>query len=82
MTMLHSYPYYIGVALPNTIRASQSPVRAAGRGQSERHANAGTRRLTARFEGVESVYGLKKTPSGVGWRTNKVAYPMGDEVGC
>ena len=43
--------------------------------------HAGTRRLTARFERVESVYGLKKTPSGSWeWRTDKVRYPMGDEV--
>ena len=82
MTMLHAYPYYIGVALPDTIRESAKPracrvvvVNPDGT------PHAGTRRLTARFERVESVYGLKKTPSGSWeWRTDKVRYPMGDEV--
>ena len=81
-TTLHAYPYYIGVALPDSIRESAKPracrvvvVNPDGT------PHPGARRLTARFERVDSVYGLKKTPSGCWeWRTDKIRYPMGEEV--
>lgn len=79
---LHAYPFYIGVALPDTVRRSDRPrscrvVLLTPEGVPLR----GARKLTARFERVDCVYGLKKTPSGSWeWRTDRIRYPMGEEV--
>ena len=80
-TIVHAYPHYIGVALPNTLKAvaekrkcrvvvvnpDGSPCR-------------GERRLTARFERVETVYGLKRSGDSWEWRSDKVRIPLGDEI--
>ena len=81
-TTLHAYPYYIGVSLPDSIRESATP-RACRvvMVNPDGTPHVGARRLTARFERVDSVYGLKKTPSGCWeWRTDKIRYPLGEEV--
>ena len=80
-TLVHAYARYIGVALPNALKAGPekrkcrvvvvnpdgSPCR-------------GERRLTARFERVETVYGLKRSGDSWEWRSDKVRIPLGDEV--
>ena len=78
----HVYPFYIGVALPETLRR-----------QAKAHAcrvalvnpdgspHGGARTLTARFERIDWVYGLKRNAQGYfEWSSDKVCMPMGEEV--
>ncbi len=79
--VLHAYPYYIGVALPETLRFGKTPrtcrvVVVEPDGTPHR----GARRLVARFERVEIVYGLKKRGDSWEWRSDKVRHAFGDEV--
>lgn len=81
-TLLHVYPYYIGVALPKALREASEPraccvvlVNPDGTPRRE------VRRLTASFTRIEHVYGLKKTESGAWeWQTDKIRVPLGDAV--
>ena len=80
--LLHAYPYYIGVALPETLRESPvpRPFRVA-LVNPDGTPHVGARRLVAQFERVDSVYELKKTESGCWeWRTERIRFPLGEEV--
>ena len=81
-TLLHAYPYYIGVALPDTIRESPTPRRCrVVLVNPDGTPHVGTRRLVAQFERVDSVYELKKTESGCWeWRTERIRFPLGEEI--
>lgn len=81
-TLLHAYPYYIGVALPDTIRESPTPRRCrVVLVNPDGTPHVGARRLVAQFERVDSVYELKKTRSGCWeWRTERIRFPLGEEV--
>ena len=78
----HVYPFYIGVALPETLRRQAKPhacrvalVNADG------SPHAGARKLVARFERIDWVYNLKRNDNGYfEWSSDKVRMPMGDEV--
>lgn len=82
-TVLHAYPYYIGVALPDTLRQSAQPkacriVMVNPDGTPCR----GGRTLVASFEQIETVYSLKKAgkTSEWEWRSEKIRHPLGEEV--
>ena len=81
-TTLHYYPYYIGVALPKSVRESPTPATCrVALVNPDGTPHAGARRLVARFERVEYVYGLQKTSSGCWeWRSDKISQPLGDGV--
>ena len=80
-TIVHAYPRYIGLELPNRLKA----------GPEKRRCRVvmvwpdgtpcrGERRLLARFERVETVYGLKRNGDSWEWRSDKVRIPLGDET--
>ena len=79
---VHAYPFYIGVALPETIRRQNKPkncrvvlVRPNGK------LFAGEHTLAVRFERVDWVYGLKRNSLGnFEWSSDKIRMPMGDET--
>ena len=82
-TVLHAYPYYIGVALPESVRVAPSPrmcrvVVVNPDGTPKR----GARRLVATFEQIETVYGLKRGDGRDAWewRSDTVRHPFGEEV--
>lgn len=80
--LLHAYPYYIGVALPDALQESATP-RACRVAivNPDGTPHAGARRLVARFERVETLYNLTKTDSGCWeWHTDKVRSPLGNDV--
>lgn len=80
-SVVHAYPYYIGVALPGTVRESPEP-RACRvvMVNPDGTPHAGARRLLARFERIDCVYGLKKVEGCWEWRSDRIRYPMGEEV--
>ena len=80
-TVLHAYPHYIGVALPDTLRQNATPkacrvVVVNPDGTPCR----GARRLIAAFEQVETVYSLKKDDNSWEWKSDKIRHPLGEEV--
>ncbi len=80
-TVLHAYPHYIGVALPDTLRQNATPkacrvVVVNPDGTPCR----GARRLVAAFEQVETVYSLKKDGNSWEWKSEKIRHPLGEEV--
>jgi len=80
-TILHAYPHYIGVALPSTLRHGTAPrqcrvVVVDRNGVPCR----GARKLTARFEQVETVYELQKEGDSWEWRSEKVRHQLGEET--
>ena len=82
-TVLHAYPYYIGVALPQSLRVAKTPrmcrvVVVKPDGTPMR----GVRHLVARFEQVETVYSLKwdENANSGEWRSDTVRHPLGEEV--
>ena len=80
-TLVHAYARYIGVALPNALKAG--PEKCKCRVvvvNPDGSPCRGERRLTARFERVETVYGLKRSGDSWEWRSDKVRIPLGDEV--
>ncbi len=80
-TIVHAYPHYIGVALPNTLKAGAEKRRCrVVVVNPDGSPCRGERRLTARFERVETVYGLKQSGGSWEWRSDKVRIPLGDEI--
>ena len=80
--ILHFYPYYIGVEMPNTFRRDTrpQPCRVA-LVNPDGTARTGTRTLKARFERIEHVYGLRRNDNGhFEWMCDKIRYPMGEPV--
>ena len=79
---VHAYPFYIGVALPETLRRKAKPyacrVTLVG---PDGKPYAGARTLTARIERIDWVYGLKRNEQGYfEWSSDKVRMPVGDDV--
>ena len=81
-TILHAYPYYIGVALPDVVGTSPDPRRCrVALVNPDGTPHVGARRLVVQFERVDCVYGLKKAASGCWeWRTDKIRVPFGEEA--
>lgn len=80
-TTVHAYPRYIGVALPDVLEAGPDRRRCrVVMVNPDGSPCRGERRLTARFERVETVYGLKKNGGSWEWRSDKVRIPLGGEV--
>ena len=82
---LHVYPYYIGVMLPDVLRENRQPQACrVALVNPDGTPHVGARKLEARFERIEHVYGLKRNDNGFfEWMSDKVRYPMGKpmEVG-
>ena len=79
---VHAYPFYIGVALPETLRRKAKPhaCRVALVGPDGKP-YAGARTLTARIERIDWVYGLKRNDQGYfEWSSDKVRMPVGEDV--
>ena len=79
---VHAYPFYIGVALPETLRRKAKPhaCRVALVGPDGKP-YAGARTLTARIERIDWVYGLKRNEQGYfEWSSDKVRMPVGEDV--
>ena len=79
---VHAYPFYIGVALPETLRRNAKPhvCRVALVGPDGKP-YAGARTLTARIERIDWVYGLKRNDQGYfEWSSDKVRMPVGEDV--
>ena len=78
-TLLHAYPFYIGVQLPESLREGKAP-----RGcrvvlvNPDGTPHRGARTLSARFERVERVYGLRRVEGSWEWRSDLVRYPLGE----
>lgn len=81
-TILHRYPYYVGVALPESVRESPTPQTCrVALVNPDGTPRTGARRLVARYERVEYVYGLQKAADGRWeWRSDKVSQPIGDDA--
>ena len=79
---LHVYPYYIGVMLPDTLRADARPQACrVVLVNPDGTPHVGARKLEARFERIDYVYGLKRNDNGFfEWMSDKVNYPMGAPV--
>ena len=79
---LHVYPYYIGVMLPDVLRENSRPQACrVALVNPDGTPHAGARKLEARFERIEHVYGLKRNDNGFfEWMSDKVRYPMGKPV--
>ncbi|MBO7686743.1 MAG: hypothetical protein J6V72_10175, partial [Kiritimatiellae bacterium] len=79
---LHVYPYYIGAMLPDTLRADARPQACrVALVNPDGTPHVGARKLEARFERIEHVYGLKRNDNGFfEWMSDKVNYPMGEPV--
>ena len=79
---LHVYPYYIGVMLPDTLRADARPQACrVALVNPDGTPHVGARKLEASFERIEHVYGLKRNDNGFfEWMSDKVNYPMGQPV--
>ncbi len=78
----HVYPFYIGVALPQTLRRQVKPhacrVALVNPDGSPR---VGARKLAARFERIDWVYNLRRNDNGYfEWSSDKVRMPVGDDV--
>ena len=80
-TDLHAYPFYIGVQLPETVREGKTPrpcrvvvVNPDGT------PHPGARRLTARFERIDRVFGLRRVNGCWEWRSDEVRAPLADEA--
>ena len=78
-TELHAHPFYIGVQLPETLREAAKPrdcrvVLVNPDGTPHR----GEIRLTARFERIERVFGLRKVDGAWEWRSEQVRHPLGE----
>lgn len=80
--IVHYYPYYIGVMLPDVLRRSPKPQACrVVLVNPDGTPCLGARRLVARFERIEFVYGLKKNDNGFfEWLSDKMRYPMGEDV--
>ena len=77
----HVYPFYIGVALPQTLRRQVKPhacrVALVNPDGSPR---VGARKLAARFERIDWVYNLRRNDNGYfEWSSDKVRMPVGDD---
>lgn len=81
-SIIHTYPYYIGVALPDVLReSSDSQSCRVVIVNPDGTPHRGERTLIARFEQIDRVYSLKKTNDGFWkWRSDEVRTPMGDDV--
>ena len=79
---LHVYPYYVGVMLPDVLRADARPQACrVALVNPDGTPHAGARKLEARFERIEHVYGLKRNDNGFfEWMCDKVRYPLGAPV--
>ncbi len=79
---VHAYPFYIGVALPETVRRQAKPRSCrVALVNPDGSPHAGARTLTARFERVDWVYGLKRNSRGYfEWSSDKIRMPMGEDV--
>ena len=79
---LHVYPYYIGVMLPDILREDRQPQACrVVLVNPDGTPHVGARKLEARFERIEHVYGLKRNDNGFfEWMSDKVRYPMGAPV--
>ena len=78
----HIYPFYIGVALPQTVRRQAKPYSCRlAIVAPDGTPCSGARTLTARFERVDWVYNLKRNAHGYyEWSSDKVRMPVGDDV--
>ena len=78
----HVYPFYIGVALPETVRRQAKPQACrVALVNPDGTAHSGARTLTARFERIDWVYNLKRNDRGYfEWSSDKVRMPVGDDV--
>ena len=78
----HVYPFYIGVALPETVRQQAKPHACrVALVNPDGTPHAGARKLTARFERIDWVYGLKRNEQGYyEWSSDKVRMPMGEDL--
>ena len=81
-TILHCYPFYIGVAMPDSVRESATPRTCRlALVNPDGTPHAGARRLVATYERVECVYGLQKTAGGGWeWRSDKIRQPIGEDA--
>ena len=79
---LHVYPYYIGVMLPDILHENRQPQACrVVLVNPDGTPHLGARKLEARFERIEHVYGLKRNDNGFfEWMSDKVRYPMGAPV--
>ena len=79
---LHVYPYYIGVMLPDVLRAdAHAQACRVALVNPDGTPHVGARKLEARFERIEHVYGLKRNDNGFfEWMSDKVRYPLGEAV--
>ena len=78
----HVYPYYIGVALPETVRRQAKPHACrVALVNPDGTSHAGARTLTVRFERIDWVYGLKRNAQGYyEWSSDKVRMPVGEDA--
>ena len=80
-TELHAYPFYIGVQLPETASAGQEPkICRVVLVNPDGTPHPGARRLTARFERIDRVFGLRKTNGCWEWRSDEVRASLGEET--
>ena len=81
-TVLHYYPYYVGVALPDSVRESSTPQACrVALVNPDGTPHVGARRLVARYERIERVFGLQQAGDGRWeWRSDTVREPFGEDA--